>query len=76
MEAPHQHNFFTAFVQGLTLGMVNYSTGKLIIKDPITGFFNSFKQAKDSTMANFNEGVWIGKRVLKDSSWGFSSFLT
>lgn len=51
-------------VKTLTLGVVNYETGNLIIKDPVTGTGNMLKQAKDALINNFNEGVWIGKRIL------------
>jgi hypothetical protein len=47
MKAPNKHTVATALLQGLTLGMLNFSSGKLIIKDPLTGICNTFKQAKD-----------------------------
>ncbi len=69
------HSWHSAFIKVFTLGVVNYETGKLIIKDPFTGFGNIIKTVKDDIFHNFNEGVWIGKRVLKDSLVGFSSYL-
>ena len=62
------------FIKTVTLGIVNYETGKLILKDPITGTGNLIKKAKDSICHDFDKGVWIGKRVLDDSTVGFSSY--
>ena len=47
MAAPNQHTLATVVLQGLSLGMLNFNSGKLIIKDPITGICNNFKQLKD-----------------------------
>lgn len=60
----------------LTVGIVNVETGKLIIKDPITGTGNMLKQAKDAIFNDFDEGVWIGKRVLESNTIGWSTYLT
>ena len=52
------------FVKVLTAGILNFETGKLIVKDPITGVGNMLKQAKDAMFNDFDKGVWIGKRSL------------
>lgn len=57
-------SWHAGLVKGLTLGMINYETGKVIIKDPITGTGNTLKQAKDALFNDFNKGIWIGKRAL------------
>lgn len=62
-------------VKTLTLGMINYETGNLIIKDPVTGTGNILKQAKDALFNEFDEGVWIGKRNLEGNFLGVSSYL-
>lgn len=54
MTAPNQHTLATALLSAFSLGMLNFTSGKLIIKDPITGTCNIFKQAKDELMNNFN----------------------
>ena len=54
MRAPDQHTTATAALQILSFGILNYKSGKLIIKDPITGFCNNYKQIKDKLMNDFN----------------------
>jgi hypothetical protein len=55
-----------------TLGMINFETGKLIIKDPLTGMGNMLKSAKDKLVNDFDDGVWLGKRPFNNI--GISSY--
>ena len=65
--------FLALTIKLLTLGTVNYETGKLILKDPVTGMGNMLKKSKDYLMHDFNDGVWIGKRPFNNI--GISSYV-
>lgn len=43
-----QHNYLSAVITGLTLGIVNPGKDGVILKDPVTGLGNYFAHVKDA----------------------------
>lgn len=55
-------------------GMVNPTNHGVVFKDPYTGVGNLFAHLNDHINHKKDEGVWIGKRLLKNSPVGFAGF--
>jgi hypothetical protein len=56
--------------------MINPGDDGVIIKDPSTGMGNFLPNVKDAVIYEAHKGLCEGKRLLKGSGVGFSSYAT